>query len=98
MCPPSCANRVLPSARFLLTQKNHHESRPSLNAVHGNLIVIFGGSRNESVIGPRFVGLALFDLLFKEDISKTDRERVKQASRSLLAPLTLKHWLAGTGA
>ena len=31
--------------------------------------------------------LALFDLLFKEDISKTDRERVKQASKSLLASL-----------
>ena len=31
--------------------------------------------------------LALFDLLFKENISKTDRERLKQASRSLLASL-----------
>ena len=31
--------------------------------------------------------LALFDLLFKENISKTDRERVKQASKSLLASL-----------
>lgn len=31
--------------------------------------------------------LALFDLLFKEKISKTDRERLKQASRSLLASL-----------
>lgn len=31
--------------------------------------------------------LALFDLLFKENISKADRERLKQASRSLLASL-----------
>jgi len=31
--------------------------------------------------------LALFDLLFKENISKADRERVKQASRSLLLSL-----------
>ncbi len=31
--------------------------------------------------------LALFDLLFKEDISNADRERVKQASRALLASL-----------
>jgi type I restriction enzyme R subunit len=31
--------------------------------------------------------LALFDLLFKEDISKADRERVKQASKGLLASL-----------
>lgn len=31
--------------------------------------------------------LALFDLLFKEPISKTDRERLKQASRSLLGSL-----------
>jgi type I restriction enzyme R subunit len=32
--------------------------------------------------------LALFDLLFRENISKADRERVKQASRTLLASLT----------
>jgi type I restriction enzyme R subunit len=31
--------------------------------------------------------LALFDLLFKDDISKTDRERVKQASKGLIASL-----------
>ena len=31
--------------------------------------------------------LALFDLLFKENISKTERERLKQASKSLLASL-----------
>jgi type I restriction enzyme R subunit len=31
--------------------------------------------------------LALFDLLFKENISKADRERLKQASKSLLASL-----------
>jgi type I restriction enzyme R subunit len=31
--------------------------------------------------------LALFDLLFKDNVSKTDRERLKQASRSLLSSL-----------
>jgi type I restriction enzyme R subunit len=31
--------------------------------------------------------LALFDLLFRENISKADRERLKQASKSLLALL-----------
>ena len=31
--------------------------------------------------------LALFDLLFKEKISKTDREKLKQASKALLASL-----------
>ena len=31
--------------------------------------------------------LALFDLLFKEKVSKADRERLKQASKSLLASL-----------
>jgi type I restriction enzyme, R subunit len=31
--------------------------------------------------------LALFDLLFRDSISKTDREKVKQASKSLLASL-----------
>ena len=31
--------------------------------------------------------LALFDLLFKENVSKADRERLKQASRGLLASL-----------
>ena len=41
--------------------------------------------------------LALFDLLFKKDVTKTDRERVKQASQALLSNLrrllaTMKHW------
>ena len=31
--------------------------------------------------------LALFDLLFKDDITKADRERLKQASKSMLASL-----------
>src|SRR5262249_39167678 len=31
--------------------------------------------------------LALFDLLFKDNLSKADRERLKQASRGLLASL-----------
>lgn len=31
--------------------------------------------------------LALFDLLFRENLSKIDREKLKQASRSLLASL-----------
>jgi len=34
--------------------------------------------------------LALFDLLFKENISKTDRERLKQASKGLLEALRAK--------
>jgi len=41
--------------------------------------------------------LALFDLLFKKEISKADRERIKQASRDLLASLRelleqMPHW------
>jgi type I restriction enzyme R subunit len=32
--------------------------------------------------------LALFDLLFRENISKADREKLKQASKTLLASLT----------
>jgi type I restriction enzyme R subunit len=43
--------------------------------------------------------LDLFDLLYKENSSKTDRERVKQASRQLLAALMehlgrLEQWTA----
>ena len=43
--------------------------------------------------------LALFDLLFKPDIGKSERERVKQASRSLLRALeasqaTMPNWTA----
>lgn len=34
--------------------------------------------------------LALFDLLFKEDISKANRERLKQARKGLLAALREK--------
>ena len=45
--------------------------------------------------------LALFDLLFKPDISKADRERLKQASRSLLSSLrellpTMQDWTEKT--
>jgi type I restriction enzyme R subunit len=45
--------------------------------------------------------LALFDLLFKENISKTDRERLKQASKMLLASLqellsTMPDWTQNT--
>ena len=45
--------------------------------------------------------LALFDLLFKENISKADRERLKQASQSLLAALkellqTMPDWTKNT--
>jgi type I restriction enzyme R subunit len=41
--------------------------------------------------------LALFDLLYREDLSKADRERLKQASKSLLARLQqllapMGHW------
>jgi type I restriction enzyme, R subunit len=45
--------------------------------------------------------LALFDLLFRENISKVDRERLKQASRSLLASLreilaSMEDWTQNT--
>ena len=45
--------------------------------------------------------LALFDLLFKDKISKTDRERLKQASRDLLASLKklfqqMRNWTQNT--
>ncbi len=45
--------------------------------------------------------LALFDLLFREDISKTDRERLKQASKCLLAALkerlaSMRNWTKNT--
>jgi type I restriction enzyme, R subunit len=45
--------------------------------------------------------LALFDLLFREKISKADRERIKQVSKSLLAKLqekiaTMPNWTRNT--
>ena len=45
--------------------------------------------------------LALFDLLYRENISKADRERLKQASKSLLASLrvriaTMPNWTKNT--
>jgi type I restriction enzyme R subunit len=45
--------------------------------------------------------LALFDLIFKEKISKTDRERLKRASKTLLASLqellvTMPDWTQNT--
>lgn len=45
--------------------------------------------------------LALFDLLFKERISKADRERLKQASKALFASLQsllkpMRNWTENT--
>ena len=45
--------------------------------------------------------LALFDLMFREKISKSDRERLKQASKTLLASLqellqTMPDWTQNT--
>jgi len=45
--------------------------------------------------------LALFDLLFKENVSRADRERLKQASKSLLASLQelllpMRNWTQNT--
>ncbi len=45
--------------------------------------------------------LALFDLLFREDLSKADRERLKQASKALLASLhelllPMRDWIQNT--
>jgi type I restriction enzyme, R subunit len=47
--------------------------------------------------------LALFDLLFKESISKADREKLKQASKALLASLRelvrpMPEWTKNTSA
>lgn len=75
----------------IIVDYNREKDRATVEATFAQLVELAASldaeQRRAAEEGLTDSELALFDLLFKEDISKTDRERVKQASKLLLASL-----------
>ncbi len=85
----------------IIADYNREKDRATVEATFVRLMNLFSGldaeQRRAAEEGLSEDELALFDLLYKENISKADRERLKQASKSLLASLTslltpMPHW------
>ncbi len=75
----------------IIAEYNREKDRVTIEATFAQLVALASGLDAEE---PRAAAeglsddeLALFDLLFRESIGKADRERLKQASRALLASL-----------
>jgi type I restriction enzyme R subunit len=75
----------------IIADYNREKDRATVEETFAKLIALANGLSAEQ---PRAAEeglsddeLALFDLLFKENLSKADRERLKQASKTLLASL-----------
>ena len=70
---------------------NREKDRATVEATFAQLVALAASldveQRRAAEEGLNEDELALFDLLFKDKISKTDREKLKQASRDLLASL-----------
>jgi type I restriction enzyme R subunit len=75
----------------IIADYNREKDRATVEATFAQLVALAASldaeQRRAAEEGLTDSELALFDLLFKENISKADRERVKQASKSLLASL-----------
>lgn len=75
----------------IIADYNREKDRMTVEATFSRLAELAAGldaeQRRVAEEGLSEVELALFDRLFKENISKADRERLKQASKSLLASL-----------
>jgi len=75
----------------IIADYNREKDRATVEATFAQLVELAASldveQRRAAEEGLTDDELALFDLLFKEQISKADRERVKQASRSLLSSL-----------
>ena len=71
---------------------NREKDRATVETTFANLVTLVAGIDDETQRhvreGLTEEELAVFDLLLKDNISKADRERVKQASKGLLASLT----------
>lgn len=76
----------------IIADYNREKDRATVEATFAQLVELAASldteQRRAAEEGLTDSELALFDLLFKENISKTDRERLKQASKDLLASLT----------
>jgi len=75
----------------IIADYNREKDRATVEATFAELVKLATNLNNEqrrvAEEGLSDDELALFDMLFKEKISKTDRERLKQASRGLLSSL-----------
>jgi len=78
----------------IIADYNREKDRATVEATFARLVALAANldaeQRRAAEEGMSEQELALFDLLFKDNISKADRERLKQASRGLLAALRLK--------
>jgi type I restriction enzyme, R subunit len=75
----------------IIADYNREKDRATVEATFAQLVALAASldaeQRRAAEEGLSDDELALFDLLFKDSISKTDRERLKQASKSLLQSL-----------
>src|SRR5207247_37933 len=75
----------------IIADYNREKDRATVEATFAQLVALAASldaeQRRAAEEGLSDDELALFDLLFKENVSKADRERLKQASKSLLASL-----------
>ncbi len=75
----------------IIADYNREKDRATVEATFAQLVALANSlddeQRRAAEEGLSDDELALFDLLFKESISKADRERLKQASKALLSSL-----------
>jgi type I restriction enzyme R subunit len=75
----------------IIADYNREKDRVTVEATFAQLVALANSldaeQRRAAEEGLTDTELALFDLLFKKDIGKADRERLKQASKGLLASL-----------
>ena len=75
----------------IIADYNREKDRATVEATFAQLVALAESldaeQRRAAEEGLTDGELALFDLLFKEDVSRADRERLKQASKNLLASL-----------
>jgi type I restriction enzyme, R subunit len=75
----------------IIADYNREKDRATVEATFAQLVALAASldveQRRAAEEGLSDDELALFDLLFKENISKADRERLKQASKGLLSSL-----------
>jgi type I restriction enzyme R subunit len=76
---------------LVIADYNREKDRATVEATFAQLVALAANldaeQRRAAEEGLTEGELALFDLLFKDNISKKDRERLKQASQSLLSSL-----------
>jgi type I restriction enzyme, R subunit len=81
----------------IIADYNREKDRATVEATFAELVALAASldaeQKRAAEEGLSDDELALFDLLFKENLSRTERERLKQASRSLLSSL---HGLLGS--